>query len=91
MEDERKRGIYNNRDHPKKRGGGKDGQEEEGGPEKRRRLLFDREGLGVPVPERGVPSPWDVGPPNSVCFSTPKTSRCLIRAQLLDPLSTNSL
>ena len=69
MEDERKRGIYNNRDHPKKRGGGKDGQEEEGGPEKGKRLLFDREGLGIPVPERGVPSPWDVRPPDSVCFS----------------------
>ena len=37
--------------------GGEDSQEEEGGPEKGRRLLFDREGLGIPVPERGVPSP----------------------------------
>ena len=51
---------------------GEDGQEEEGGPEKGRRLLFDREGLGIPIPERGVPSPWDVRPPDSVCFSPPK-------------------
>ena len=49
-----------------------DGQEEEGGPKKGRRLLCDREELGIPVLERGVPSPWDVGPPDSVCFSTPK-------------------
>ena len=33
------------------------GQEEEGGPEKGRRLLCDREGLGIPVLEQGVPSP----------------------------------
>ena len=57
MEDERKRGIYNNRDHPKKRGGGKDGQEEERGLEKGMRLLCDREGLGIPILERGDPSP----------------------------------
>ena len=25
-----------------------------------------------PVLERGVPSPWDVGPPDSVCLSSPK-------------------
>ena len=55
-----------------RRGGGEDSQEEEGGPEKGRRLLFDREGLGIPVSKRGVPSPWDVGPPDSVCFSPPK-------------------
>ena len=53
-------------------GGGEDSQEEEGGPEKGRRLMFDREGLGIPVSKRGVPSPWDVGPPDSVCFSPPK-------------------
>ena len=61
---------YNNRDHPKKRGGG--GQEEEGGPEKGRRLLCDREGLGIPVLEQGIPSSWDVRPPDFVCFSPPK-------------------
>ena len=31
-----------------------------------------REELWIPVLERGVPSPWDVGPPDSVCFSPPK-------------------
>ena len=29
-------------------------------------------GWHIPVLERGVPSPWDVGPPDSVCFSSPK-------------------
>ena len=29
-------------------------------------------GWCIPVLERGVPSPWDVGPPDSVCFSSPK-------------------
>ena len=59
------------------RGGGEDGQEEEGGPEKGRRLLFDREGLGIPVPERGLSFPWDVGPPDSVCFLSPKQAVAL--------------
>ena len=49
-----------------------DDQEEEGGPEKGRRLLCDREEFEIPVLERRVPSTWDVGPPNSVCFSPPK-------------------
>ena len=53
------------------------GQEEEGGPEKGMRLLCDRERLGIPVLERGVPSPWDVGPPDSVCFSPPKQAVAL--------------
>ena len=26
----------------------------------------------IPVLERGVPSPWDIEPPDSVCFSSPK-------------------
>ena len=26
-------------------------------------------GWRIPVLERGVPSPWDIGPPDSVCFS----------------------
>ena len=29
-------------------------------------------GWHIPVLERGVPSPWDVGPPDSVCLSSPK-------------------
>ena len=54
-----------------------DSQEEEGGPEKGRRLLRGWEGLGIPVLKRGVPSPWDVEPPNSVCFSPPKQAVAL--------------
>ena len=29
-------------------------------------------GWHIPVLERGVPSPWDVGLPDSVCLSSPK-------------------
>ena len=29
-------------------------------------------GWRIPVLERGVPSPWDVGPHDSVCLSSPK-------------------
>ena len=55
----------------------KNSQEEEGGPEKGRRLLCDREELGILVLERGVPSPWDVVPPDSMCFSPPKQAVAL--------------
>ena len=34
-------------------------------------------GWRIPVLERGVPSPWDVGPPDSVCFSPPKQAVAL--------------
>ena len=54
------------------RKGGGSGQEEQGGLEKGRRLLCDREELGILVLERGVSSPWDVGPLDSVCFLPPK-------------------
>ena len=64
-----RRNEYITTEITQRRGGG---QEEEGGPEKGMRLLCDREGLGIPVLKRGVPSPWDVGPPNFVCFSSPK-------------------
>ena len=50
-----------------------------------------REKLGILVLRRGVPSPWDLGPFDPVRFSPLRTSRRLIRAQLPDPLSTNSL
>ena len=40
-----------------------DGQEEEGGLEKGRRLRCDREGLGIPVLERGVLLPGTLGRP----------------------------
>ena len=29
-------------------------------------------GWCIPVLERGVPSPWDIGPPDSMCLSSPK-------------------
>ena len=31
-----------------------------------------KRGWRILVLEQGVPSPWDVGPPDSVCFSSPK-------------------
>ena len=34
-------------------------------------------GWRIPVLERGVPSPWDVGPPDSVCFLPPKQAVAL--------------
>ena len=52
-----------------------DGQEEEGGPEKGKRLLGCERSWGFP--SRGVPSPWDVVPPDSVCFLAPKQAVAL--------------
>ena len=43
-----------------------------GRPRERKEAPMVREELGIPVLERGVPSPWNVGPPDSVCFSPPK-------------------
>ena len=40
-----------------------------GRPRERKEAPGAREEFGIPVLERGVPSPWDVGPPDSVCFS----------------------
>ena len=31
-----------------------------------------KRGWCIPVLERGVPSPWDIGPLDSVCLSSPK-------------------
>ena len=62
-----------------------------GGSEKGRRLLEDREGLAHPRPRANGSFSlgcWAIR--FSVLF-IPKTSRRLIKAQLLDPLSTNSL
>ena len=70
---------------------GEGGQEEERGLEKGRRLLCDREGLGIPVLERGVPFSLGRWAARFWVFFTPKISRHLIRAQLLGPISTNSL
>ena len=64
-EDERKRGVYNNRDHPKHVG-------EARRPIERREAPGMREELGVPVLRRGALSPWDIGPSGSVYFSPPK-------------------
>ena len=79
-EDEQKRRIYNNRDLTK-----------EGGKKKGMRLLDDREGMAHPRPRANGSFSlgcWAIR--FSVLF-IPKTSRRLIKAQLLDPLSTNSL
>ena len=79
-EDEQKRRIYNNRDLTN-----------EGGKKKGMRLLDDREGMAHPRPRANGSFSlgcWAIR--FSVLF-IPKTSRRLIKAQLLDPLSTNSL
>ena len=70
--------------------------------QKERRLLGGRAPgkrgeLGIHILGRGVLSPWDVGLFDSVFLSSyliiahSQTSCRPIRAQLLDPLSTNSL
>ena len=64
-EDERKRGVYNNRDHPKLVGEARRLIE-------RREAPGMREELGVPVLGRDALSPWDIGPSGSVYFSPPK-------------------
>ena len=66
-------------------------EEEEGGPEKGRRLLCDREGLAHR--RSRARSPFSLGRwvARFCVLFIPKISRRLIRAQLLDPLSTNSL
>ena len=79
--------IYNNRDLTKKG----DGQEGEGGPEKGRRLLCDREGLAHSRPRAKGPLSLGRWVARFRVLFIPKTSRRLIRAQLLNPLSTNSL
>ena len=43
-----------------------------GRPRERREALGMQEELGVPILGRGVLSPWDVGPFDSVYFSPPK-------------------
>ena len=61
------------------------------GPKERREAPRMREELGVPVLGRRVLSPWDIWAVRFCVFFTLETSRHLIRAQLLDPFSTNSL
>ena len=46
--------------------GGGEAQRKEGG------SCMTERGWRIPVLERMVPFPWDVGPPDFVCFSSPK-------------------
>ena len=64
---------------------------EEGGLGENEKGPWDARGARILVLGRGVPSPWDLGPSDPMHFSPLKTSRRLIKTQLLDPLSTNSL
>ena len=67
-------------------------RKEKGGPETGGRLLRDQEGVGtLPSSSERVPSPWDDWVARFCVPFIPKTSRRLITAQLLAPLSTNSL
>ena len=68
-----------------------EGEEEEGGPETGRRLLRDREGLAHSRPRARGPFSLGRWAARFCVFFIPKTSHRLIRAQLLAPLSTNSL
>ena len=61
------------------------------GPEKGRRPLCDREGLAHPCPRTWGPFSLGRWAARFCVFFTPKTSHRLIRVQLLDPFSTNSL
>ena len=72
-----RREEYITREITQRGGGGGKEEGEEGGPDKGRRLQCNQEDLGIPVLERRVPSPWDVGPPHSVCFSPPKRAVAL--------------
>ena len=66
-------------------------KETEKGPRKRREALGMREELGILVLRRGFPSPWDLWAVRSCTLFPLRASRRLIRAQLSNPLSTNSL
>ena len=98
--------IYNNKDLKKKEGWpgrGGDGQEEEGtakkereaqkqgGLEKGMRLLCDQEGLAHSRPRARGPFSLGHWGARFCVFFIPKINRRLIKTQLLDPLSTNSL
>ena len=62
----------------------KEAQRKEGG------SCVARRGWGFPSSNEGSLPPGTLSRP-ILCIFHPKTSRRLIRAQLLDPLSTNSL
>ena len=59
---QRRGGRPGSRGRPRNR----EAQRQEGG------SCVTERGWRIPVLERRVPSPWDVGPPDSVCFSSPK-------------------
>ena len=85
-ENEWRRRIYDKGDLTEKGGG-----EKRKGPRKRREAPGMRKELGILVLGRGFPSPWDLWAVRSCTFFPLRTNRRLIRAQLPDPLSTNSL
>ena len=68
-----------------------DDQEEEEGPKKGRRLLCDQKGLVHSCPRARGPFSLGRWAARFCVLFIPKTSRRLIKAQLLDPLSTNLL
>ena len=59
------------------RKGGRGQPRRRGRPRERKEAPVVREELGILVLEREVPSPWNVGPPDSVCFSPPKQAIAL--------------
>ena len=64
-----RRGGYITTEISQKRGTARkerEAQKHEGG------SCVTKRGWRIPVLEQGVPSPWDVGPPDSVCFASPK-------------------
>ena len=83
----------NNRDLTKKGGTAKKEREaqKQGGLETGRMLLCDQEGLAHSRPRARGPLSLGCWATRLCVFFIPKTSHHLIRAQLLDLLSTNSL
>ena len=59
--------------------------------QRKERGSWDARGVGSSRPRARGPFSLGRWAIRFCVFSTPKTSHCLIRAQLLDPLSTNSL
>ena len=66
-------------------------EQKQGGLEEGKRLLCDQKGLAHSHPRAKGPFSLGRWAARFCVFFSPKTSRRLIRAQLLDSLSTNSL
>ena len=83
----------NNRDLTKKGGTAKKEREaqKQGGLETGRKFLSDRDGLAHSRPRTKGPFSLGRWAARFCVIFIPKTSRRLIKAQLLNPLSTNSL